>query len=235
MTSPFPLRVCKECRKDGKRDKVETINGLCFRPGSAYHYQNRNNEKNKEQLEKEQVRKKKYAERNLKAFEASNQALRRKSLYLELQSGEQGTLDGKLIEKPKKARKKKEDKSVPELIKEAEAVFNRRIRERDTVNGYGRCISCDELFSFEELQAGHYLPAGSNAAVRFDDINVNGQCAECNCNKHGNQESYRKGLIKKYGRQEVEALELRAKQPFKWDRSYLIAIIKEESRLNKAS
>lgn len=131
-------------------------------------------------------------------------------------------------------RGQKESESLSELIKQAETAFNKYIRNRDSNSeGIVRCISCDEEFKKSEIHAGHYLPAGNNASVRFDEINVNGQCVDCNINRLGNQANYRIGLIEKYGEEKVLELEQRAKQPFKWDVERLKEIIKTYKKINK--
>ena len=88
-------------------------------------------------------------------------------------------------------------KAMPKLVKKMEKAFNAFIRDRDMILQKGVCISCDNAGT----QAGHYFPVQSNPhpSIRFSEINVNLQCSDCNKWKHGNQDGYRKGLIKKYG------------------------------------
>ncbi len=59
------------------------------------------------------------------------------------------------------------------------------------------------------MNAGHFFAAGNNEAVRFDEVNVNGQCIRCNKFLHGNLLEYRKGLIQKYGENALKVLELK--------------------------
>ncbi|AWW32150.1 NinG protein [Echinicola strongylocentroti] len=125
-------------------------------------------------------------------------------------------------------RQKYQDKKLSWLLEKAQEAFNRYIRKRDNNNprkGFFTCISCGKVRDEKYLQAGHYMPAGSNAPVRFDEMNVHGQCVECNTYLHGNQEAYRRGLVRKYGEEAVEDLELKAKQMWKWSRPEIIAII----------
>lgn len=89
---------------------------------------------------------------------------------------------------------------LPKLAKKAQIVFNRFIRERDKDKG---CISCGRSVS----EAGHYYSQGHYSALRFNEINTNGQCTFCNCFLHGNLIDYRKGLIKRYGEKKVNELE----------------------------
>jgi hypothetical protein len=83
--------------------------------------------------------------------------------------------------------------------------FNAYIRERD--KGLP-CISCGKPICSTDYAAGHYIPAGNNSLLRFDEINVNGQHnTDCNKHKSGDQVRYRKGLLAKYGEYEVLRLE----------------------------
>lgn len=117
-------------------------------------------------------------------------------------------------------------KTIPQLLKIAEKVFNAYIRNRDTEDGMIRCISCSKLYPAKGMHAGHYLSAGHNAVVRLNENNVHAQCVRCNMHLHGNQANYRMGLIEKIGKEAVEKLEQDAKwQGFKWDRFSLIDII----------
>lgn len=108
--------------------------------------------------------------------------------------------------------------AIPKLIKKAQEVFNRWIRQRDQDKG---CISCGG----EVHHAGHYLSAGHHGHLRFNEVNVNGQCLRCNNFLHGNLINYRQGLVKKYGEEKVLMLEAKARQTKKWSRVELEAII----------
>lgn len=121
--------------------------------------------------------------------------------------------------------KKYSDKSVSQLIKIAERHFNAYIRKRDANGDYFTCISCKATKHVSMMHAGHYLSAGHNAKVRFDENNVNGQCSACNTHLHGNQARYRESLVKKIGAEAVEMLEGISRMVQKWDRFSLIFII----------
>jgi hypothetical protein len=112
--------------------------------------------------------------------------------------------------------------TLPKLTKKAQEVFNRFIRERDKERG---CISCGSDIN----HAGHYFAAGSHSALRFDEMNVNGQCVGCNCYKHGNLIYYRRGLVNRYGELMVEQMERQAIETRvkKWSREELEFIIKK--------
>ena len=88
-------------------------------------------------------------------------------------------------------------------------IFSEYIRKRDSDdNGYIRCISCGKIVHLKEADNGHYINRKHNS-TRYDEINCNAQCRSCNRFDEGNLQGYRKGLIKKYGLEAVELLELK--------------------------
>ena len=99
---------------------------------------------------------------------------------------------------------------------------NEYIRLRDAGKP---CISCGKVAT---LQAGHYWPVGGYDGLRFDELNINGECAYCNAWDKAHLIGYRKNLIKKIGLAEVEALDERAadykKNGRKFSKSELLEI-----------
>lgn len=93
--------------------------------------------------------------------------------------------------------------TLPKLLKKAQETFNKWIRFRDINSG---CISCGGPTE----QAGHFFSQGHHSPLRFNEVNTNGQCVKCNCYLHGNLIKYRQGLVKRYGVEIVEQLELNA-------------------------
>jgi len=108
--------------------------------------------------------------------------------------------------------------TIPFLLKKAQRIFNTWVRERDKDKG---CISCGS----EVDHAGHYYSQGHHGSLRFNEMNVNGQCLRCNNFLHGNLINYRKGLVKRYGDQKVMLLENNTGGVKKWSRVELLAII----------
>ena len=87
-------------------------------------------------------------------------------------------------------------------------IFSKFIRARDANwKGYCTCISCSKTDKWETFDAGHYIPRGSDAALKYNEINVNAQCYTCNRMKSGNLIAYRMALISKYGEEKVKQLE----------------------------
>jgi len=87
-------------------------------------------------------------------------------------------------------------------------VFAEYVRVRDYFK-YGTCISCNKkVGSYKELQAGHYMAAGScGFGLLFDDRNVNGECQYCNGFDDNHVVGYRKNLDIRYGEGTAKSLE----------------------------
>ena len=90
---------------------------------------------------------------------------------------------------------------LPKLLEKTQKVVNSYIRKRD--EGLS-CISCG---SPNANQAGHYFSVKGNSSLRYNEWNINLQCAGCNMYKHGNQAMYRIGLVQKIGEKAVKELE----------------------------
>lgn len=103
----------------------------------------------------------------------------------------------------RKAKKTFKNSDKPYLKKIAQQVFNKYIRLRDQ---HLPCISCG-FIGDRQWHAGHFMPQGGNAALRFNEDNCHKQCSVCNNHKSGNLAEYRKNLIVKIGLSRVEALE----------------------------
>ena len=107
------------------------------------------------------------------------------------------------------AARKEQLKSIPKLIAEAQVVFNRYIRARD--EGLP-CICCGQHPKSTSItggtwDAGHYRSRGSAGHLRFNEDNCHAQLKQCNRFGAGRAVDYRIGLIKRIGRDRVEALE----------------------------
>ena len=103
--------------------------------------------------------------------------------------------------------------------------FKKYIRMRDSHDGYGKCISCGKLIQVgPNWQAGHYINS-TYLSLRWDEKNVHGQCKRCNHFLSGNLLEYRRGLIKKYGKEVLQYLEIKKFNKFKTSVFALKALI----------
>ena len=87
--------------------------------------------------------------------------------------------------------------------------FSRYIRLRDSVNGYGNCITCEELLHYREANAGHYIH-GNTKPTYFDERNVHSQCPRCNLFLSGALDKYALFLEKTYGQGILQELEIKS-------------------------
>jgi|TARA_Y100000310_G_scaffold240330_1_gene244154 hypothetical protein len=103
-------------------------------------------------------------------------------------------------------QKRKQDvKPISKFHKKAATACNAYIRERDKAD---ICISCDKPLAFEDkYDAGHWKTQGAHKWIAYDEVNINGQCTECNMVKSGNESAQRPRLVAKWGIEEVERLE----------------------------
>jgi hypothetical protein len=104
--------------------------------------------------------------------------------------------------KKTKQIKKAELMTVQDWIKITQQTFNTFIRERDKKK---TCISCKQPL-VGKFDAGHFYNANNHWSVRFNELNVHGQCVLCNQHKHGNLLNYRENLIKLIGYEDFEML-----------------------------
>lgn len=83
--------------------------------------------------------------------------------------------------------------------------FNGYIRKRDADKP---CISCGQR---RKLEAGHYWSTSQcpQPAMVFCEENVHGQCGHCNRWLEGNRQGYTQGLIKRYGPEILELLDIK--------------------------
>ena len=136
--------------------------------------------------------------------------------------------------------KKYKDKSIAKLLATATIHFNKYIRERDSdENGYGRCISSGSHLRVpsNNAHAGHFYSGGKYPELKFNEDNVNLQGKSDNYFNGGNENEYRRALIKKICVDRVELLDLKSAQSkrnsYKWDRFFLIEVIEKYKLINR--
>lgn len=113
------------------------------------------------------------------------------------------------LERPTLAYKGKSERS--QLIGWADKFFSLYIRTRGGDGMYNSCYTCKRRFKITELQCGHYMRR-DYFMTRWNEMNCNPQCNECNVEKHGNLEIYRALLVIDYGLTAVEGLEQLARR-----------------------
>ncbi len=112
-------------------------------------------------------------------------------------------------------KRKADVKPLSHWMNMTQRVFNDYIRARDG----DICISCGSTTAVS-YHAGHYRTTAAASQLRFNEDNVNSQCAACNTHHSGNIGPYRINLINKIGLQRVEELES-DNQPHRYTREEL--------------
>lgn len=84
------------------------------------------------------------------------------------------------------------------LVKKADRVFSRWVRNHHSQSGWADCVTCKRRFPVEQLHAGHFVKR-SHMAVRWDERNVHPQCVACNTYRGGCQDEYAKFILDTYG------------------------------------
>ena len=97
--------------------------------------------------------------------------------------------------KERKSKLKESVKTHKDYLNDLQKIFNTFIRIRDKKLG---CVSCGKPFN-NKYDAGHFYSVGSSCSVRFNELNVNGQCVRCNRDLHGNIHAYTERLPLKIG------------------------------------
>lgn len=132
-----------------------------------------------------------------------------------------GDLIAARIERAQDKVKREGQKTIPQLIAEAQKEFNAYIRLRDQLAGHP-CISSGRPldWSGNAVDAGHYRSTGAASHLRFDEDNCHAQSKHDNQYLAGNAVDYRLNLIQRIGLARVERLEA-DNMPVKWDRDTL--------------
>lgn len=130
--------------------------------------------------------------------------------------------------KPITATKKKtKELSLSALKKLATILFNRFIRKRDAEGSQFKCISCGVYQHIDVCDCGHYRP-GTILELKFNELNANSECENCNRNDPNHLIGYRVNLIEKIGLEKVLWLEsFKYGQAFKMSKQDYLDIIKK--------
>ena len=116
-------------------------------------------------------------------------------------------------------------KTLPQLKAKLQIIFNEYIRLK---SADAPCISCGQ---YKPLQAGHFYSVKGYDGLRFNELNVHGECARCNLFDDRHLLNYAANLPGRIGKENCEILENLAKEykknGHKWSRMELEEMIKE--------
>ena len=109
-------------------------------------------------------------------------------------------------------------RSTPSLVRKLDEIFSKYIRLRDS-KAFGfqafRCIACGQIKPFEQMDCGHFV-GRTHMATRFDEENCHGECRACNRMSADHIIYYQRNLEAMIGRERVDLLLARGRQPKKW-------------------
>lgn len=105
---------------------------------------------------------------------------------------------------------KRRQKSRSQLVRQLDSVFSTYIRQKEAIDGIGRCVTCGDTKPWQQLQNGHFYTRG-RYHTRWDEDNCHTQCVTCNVFKKGNYINYTMYMIDRYGRDFVNELEIKSK------------------------
>ena len=131
--------------------------------------------------------------------------------------------------KKEKKELKEQLETVQSLTKKAQTYFNAYIRARDK---HKTCVSCDKPLG-SKFDAGHYYSAGGFGSVRFNELNVHGQCVYCNQHLHANLLNYQIGIEQRIGGEALIELHEQAHKVRKYTRQELRDIIETYKKKTK--
>jgi hypothetical protein len=119
---------------------------------------------------------------------------------------------------------RKERMGLTSLLNSVKNVCHKYVRLRDKGKP---CVSCKTIYK-SDFQAGHFYKAELFSTIKFNELNINGQCVRCNIRKDGNESEYRVNLPDIIGIEKFNELDRLAsydkKTNHKWDRENLIQI-----------
>lgn len=96
------------------------------------------------------------------------------------------------------------------LTKKADIAFSLHIRQRGSDGTWNWCYTCGVKLLWQELQCGHFM-GRRYINTRWDEVNCNPQCNDCNVVKSGNLVIYEKKLRAQHGDEAINELKQRAR------------------------
>lgn len=119
-------------------------------------------------------------------------------------------------------------KSIPQLKKKLWTLTSQyvRLRAADSA-GYCSCVTCGLTKRWQEMQAGHWIPAAQGNATRWDTRNIHVQCYRCNVNLGGNGPEYAVFMEETYEREVMDELRMLSCQTRKITRAEYETMIDE--------
>lgn len=117
---------------------------------------------------------------------------------------------------PKKKKKPRQPK-LSTLQDKADKAMSLYIRQKYAdENGMVKCISCDTVKHWTEMQAAHFIPKSRGASIRYVEENLHPACPSCNMfNPESHMIGYTLAMIDMYGRDKIDELKQEARKTLK--------------------
>src|SRR3990167_5384725 len=110
------------------------------------------------------------------------------------------------------------------LIRTLDDVFSIFIRNRDSTDGIGTCITCGVMRRWEHMDCGHYQ-GRQHMATRWDEKNCAIQCKKCNWYGEGKKDIFTLKIDQRWGKGTAEMLRIKSKNYAKYDAKILRLLI----------
>jgi len=121
--------------------------------------------------------------------------------------------------KKKKGHKKRPRTEFEKQVSRLDGYFSLYIRlSRMDADGVCTCFTCGNKkpWNMRKTAAGHFIPKAPNRflRVRWDEQNVQTQCADCNSKLEGMQYQFGINLDKKYGTGTADKIQIKSTKSF---------------------
>lgn len=105
-------------------------------------------------------------------------------------------------------RKSKKTKKVKlsTLQAKADKAMSQYIRQKFSVNGMCKCVSCVATYRWQDMDCGHFIPKSRGASVRWVEENVAPECQGCNRFDEGHLIGYYEWMLEWYGKEKIDEL-----------------------------
>lgn len=118
-------------------------------------------------------------------------------------------------------------KDTQELQKALDAVYSEFIRlSSSDQKGNVKCYTCGKFDHYKKMQCGHYI-SRRHISTRWFEKNTKVQCVSCNIFNQGNGPAFAQALIKEYGVDILDELEIKKNNICKMGRFEYELLIKE--------
>ena len=91
----------------------------------------------------------------------------------------------------------------------------------DSDEKYGECYTCEKVFPFKKLYAGHLIEKIGHAAIYFDLDGIRAQCYKCNRMLSGDKDNFGQKLRKEIGEERVNNLYKKSRPSKTWNKEEL--------------